>query len=65
MAAEIEQDLFGPVRQELEEFWAKQKKEEPGRQAQTRASEGGARNVLNLKEENQPPVPPWRKQQGN
>ena len=60
MAREIEQDLFEPVRQELEAHWAKQKKEEPGRQAQTKATEGGARNVLNLKMDKAPPKPPWR-----
>jgi len=60
IANEIERDLVGPIKTELEEFWAKRKNEEPARQAQTRATEGGARNVLNLKKENQPPVPPWR-----
>lgn len=60
MAKEIEQDLFGPVRQELEAHWAKQKQEGAASQAQTRADSGGARNVLNLKKENKPPLPPWR-----
>lgn len=62
MAREIEQDLFGPVRQELEAYWAKDKKEKPAAQAQAKAEESGVNNVLNLKKESQPPVPPWRKQ---
>lgn len=62
MAREIEQDLFGPIRQELEAHRAKEKKEKPAAQAQVKAEESGANNVLNLKKESQPPVPPWRKQ---
>jgi hypothetical protein len=60
MAREIEQDLFGPVRQELEAHWATEKKEKPAAQAQAKAEESGVNNVLNLKKESQPPVPPWR-----
>lgn len=60
MAREIEQDFFGPVRQELEAHWAKDKKEKPATLAQAKAEQSGANNVLNLKKESQPPVPPWR-----
>jgi len=59
MAREIEEDLFGPVRKELEEYW--RKNPPSSRQSGTLArqgSEGGVRNVLNLKEQKQPPMPP-------
>ncbi len=59
MAREIEEDLFGPVRKELEEYW--RKNPPSSRQSGTLArqgSEGGVRNVLNLKEQKRPPVPP-------
>jgi len=60
MAREIEEDLLGPVKEELTKFWAQQKNK-PAREAGTRAEEAGARNVLNLKESPKPPTPPWRK----
>lgn len=65
MAKEIEEDLLKPVRKELEEFWDKQKREEPIEIAEERASQSGANNVLNLKEEKKPPTPPWRKENRN
>lgn len=66
MAREIEEDLFGPVRKELEEYWRKSKVGTPpfakatgGESArQGQAGDAGARNVLNLKEQKQPPMPP-------
>lgn len=66
MAREIEEDLFGPVRKELEEYWRKNKigtspfaKATGGESArQERAGDAGARNVLNLKDQKKPPVPP-------
>lgn len=61
IAIEIERDLVGPIQTELEDFWAKRENEETARQAQTSADKGGAKNVLNLKTENAPPKPPWRK----
>jgi|GEM_PF-2283437 hypothetical protein len=62
MAKEIEEDLFAPVIQELEVFWTKQKEEEPAQKATERANQGGAKNVLNLKEAQRPPTPPWREE---
>jgi hypothetical protein len=60
LASEIEKELLEPVRAELEEFWAQRHKQEPAAEAERRAGEGGAKNVLNLKEEKNPPSPPWR-----
>ncbi len=62
MAREIEEDLFGPVMKELEQYWRRQKST-PGpaneKEVTTdKASEAGARNVLNLKEQKKPPAPP-------
>ncbi|MFH1353860.1 MAG: hypothetical protein ABIH36_01105 [bacterium] len=56
MAREIEEDLFGPVMKELEEYWQRQKSGPPAPEAS--AGETGARNVLNLKEQKKPPAPP-------
>lgn len=56
MAREIEEDLFGPVRKELEEYWRRQKSGPSAPEASV--SEAGARNVLNLKEQERPPQPP-------
>lgn len=67
MAREIEEDLFGPVRKELEEYWRRQKSGPPvGRGSlaggppapEASAGETGARNVLDLKKERKPPAPP-------
>ena len=60
IAKEIEEDLLGPIKEELEEFWNQQKQEEPVNEAEERATQGGANNVLNLKKEQSPPPPPWR-----
>ncbi len=65
IAREMEQDLFIPVQQELGEHWAKQRKEGPARQAETKANEGGAKNVLNLKREKSGPPPPPMPRYGN
>ncbi|MBI4022511.1 MAG: hypothetical protein HY372_04065 [Candidatus Andersenbacteria bacterium] len=51
MAAEIERDLLGPVRAELEQYW-----QTPARP--TSPGLRGASNVLNLKETPKPPAPP-------
>ena len=62
IAKEIEADLLKPVRAELDEFWAKRNEDKPIMEAEKRAAEGGARNVLNLKKEQKPPAPPWREE---
>lgn len=48
MAVEIEKDVFGPVRGELEEFLRQQSN--PPRKVPSSAGTTGIRNVLNLKE---------------
>lgn len=58
MAREIEQDLFGPVRKELEEYWRKGAGKMSPLVPEAMVGKAGARNVLNLKEQKRPPVPP-------
>lgn len=66
MAEEIQNDLFGPVRVELEQYW--QQKSRGGQKVSPAPSTAylppapsvGANNVLNLKEIPKPPVPPTR-----
>jgi len=58
VALEIEQDLFAPIKDELDLYLKKNEREEPAKKAAVRAKEGGAKNVLNLKEEKKLPVPP-------
>ena len=57
MAAEIERDLFASVSRELNQF-LENKKKQAGKSQGDAAKTGGAKNVINLKDEQQPPKPP-------
>ncbi len=56
MAKEIEEDLLGPVMEELKRYWSG--KWAGGTEARDRAEEVGLPNVLNLKDQEKPPSPP-------
>lgn len=57
IAQEIEKELFAPVMLELNQYLA-QKKKAPTSPITTQPQASGARNVLDLKSQSRPPLPP-------
>jgi len=56
MATEIERELFAPVALILNQYRTQRKKIDPNSMS-SRAQGGGASNILDLKNQNQPPTP--------
>lgn len=58
MAIEIEKELFAPVMLELNKHLTQQKKQSTVAENPLPSQAGGARNVLDLKSQPRPPLPP-------